>query len=84
MQFVDAWRLFGPNLQTRGPAALAEVSFDAGEDVEAAVAAWRGEALRMGREVGVPTDDAAARLYRGGAMLTIPRRRSTCCSRPPI
>jgi cyanophycin synthetase len=70
MLLVDSWRLFGPNLQTRGPAALAEVSFEEGEDVVRAVSAWRVELLRMGTAVGLETPDAAARVYRGGAVLT--------------
>ena len=70
MQLVDAWRLFGPNLQTRGPAALVEVAFEPGEDAEGAVRLWRQELLRIAREVGLPVPDAAARVYRGGAVLT--------------
>jgi UDP-N-acetylmuramyl tripeptide synthase len=70
MKLTDAWRLFGPNLQTSGPAALVEVAFEPGEDVLAAVAAWKGELSRMAREVGLPVVDAAARTYKGGAVLT--------------
>jgi len=70
MQLVDSWRLFGPNLQTRGPAALAEVRFDEGEDVARAVDAWRAELLRMAVAIGLDVRDAAARVYRGGAVLT--------------
>jgi UDP-N-acetylmuramyl tripeptide synthase len=70
VQFVDAWRLFGPNLQTSGPAALAEVSFDATDDVDAGVTAWKQELARMAAEVGVVVTDPTARLYRGGAVLT--------------
>jgi len=70
VQLVDAWRLFGPNLQTRGPSALAEVSFEPGEDVALAVGAWRTELARMAGALGLPVDDAAARVYRGGAVLT--------------
>jgi cyanophycin synthetase len=70
MQLVDSWRLFGPNLQTRGPAVLAEVSFDAGEDVARAVDVWRIELGRMAASLGLDVSDAAARVYRGGAVLT--------------
>jgi UDP-N-acetylmuramyl tripeptide synthase len=70
MQLVDSWRLFGPNLQTRGPATLAEVSFDPGDDVPAAIAAWRGEVDRMAAAVGRSFPDTEARVYRGGAVLT--------------
>jgi cyanophycin synthetase len=70
MQLVDSWRLFGANLQTRGPAALAEVAWDAGEDVSRAVDAWKSEVTRMGAAIGLPVADAAARVYRGGGVLT--------------
>jgi cyanophycin synthetase len=70
MQFVDSWRLFGANLQTRGPATLVEVAFDAGDDAEAAVGVWKEELSRMAADLGVPVLDAAGRLYRGGAVLT--------------
>ncbi len=72
MQFVDSWRLFGPNVQTRGPATLAEVALEAGDDVGAAVKAWNGELARMGAALGVVVGDTAARVYRGGAVLTFP------------
>jgi len=70
MQFVDSWRLFGPNVQTRGPAALVEVSFEPGEDPGAGIAAWRSELTRMASALGLSLPDAAARVYRGGAMMT--------------
>ena len=70
MQLVDAWRLFGPNLQTRGPAALVEVAFDAGEDATTAFGVWRQELIRLAFELGLPVVDPAARVYRGGAVLT--------------
>lgn len=70
MQLVDSWRLFGPNLQTRGPAVLAEVAWDAGEDVSRAVETWRAELARIGAAIGLPVHDASARIYRGGAVLT--------------
>ncbi len=70
MLLVDAWRLFGRNLQTSGPAALTEVSFEPGEDVARAVDAWTRELARMGAALGLPVTDARARAYRGGAVLT--------------
>ena len=41
MRILDSRRLTGPNLHLRGPAAIAEVAFEPGEDRPAAVAAWR-------------------------------------------
>jgi len=39
MRLVDSRRLRGPNLQTRGPAAIAEILLDQGETAAAAVKA---------------------------------------------
>ncbi|MBA3545847.1 MAG: hypothetical protein H0T76_05130, partial [Nannocystis sp.] len=41
MRILDSRRLTGPNLHLGGPAAIAEVAFEPGEDRSAAVAAWR-------------------------------------------
>jgi UDP-N-acetylmuramyl tripeptide synthase len=41
MRLLDARRLTGPNLHLGGPAAIAEVEFEPGEDPEDAVARWR-------------------------------------------
>lgn len=61
-------------MQTPGPAALAEVAFEPGEDAEAAVAAWRKELSRMLRALGLGrlAKDARARIWPGGAALTFP------------
>ncbi|MBC8068603.1 MAG: Mur ligase, partial [Deltaproteobacteria bacterium] len=47
MEIVDSRRLTGPNLQTRGPAAIAEIAFAPGEPLDAAIEAWRAALARM-------------------------------------
>src|SRR5687767_5659375 len=74
MRVIDSRRVRGPNLQTRGAAALVEVAFEAGEDGARAVASWRDEVARIGAvlawsEAG---GGARARVFRGGAVLTFP------------
>lgn len=76
MRLVDSRRLTGPNLQTLGPAALAEVAWEAGEDAELAVAAWRREVTRLHEGLGWPSPaEVVARRFAGGAAL--------CFSAPP-
>lgn len=41
MRILDSRRLTGPNLHLEGPAAIAEVAFESGEDRDASVASWR-------------------------------------------
>ncbi len=74
MRIVDSRRLRGPNLQTSGPAALAEVAFEEGEAPGQAVEAWRRELRRMLEALGMPSaaGEARARVYPGGAALTFP------------
>ncbi len=62
----DSRRLFGPNVQLRGPGAIAEVSFEQGEDPEAAIAAWERAVAEL-----VPGATTAVRRWRGGAALVI-------------
>jgi UDP-N-acetylmuramyl tripeptide synthase len=62
LKLLDSRRLFGPNLDVPGPAAIAEVAFEPEEDAEAALAAWRAH---------VPPD-ARIRRFRGGAALVLP------------
>src|SRR5262249_11477667 len=62
LKLLDSRRLFGPNLDTPGPAAIAEVELEPGEDADAALARWRA---------GVPAT-AVVRRFRGGAALVIP------------
>lgn len=74
MRLLDSRRLRGPNLQTPGPAALAEVAFDEGEDPARAVDVWRAEVARMTAALGwkEAAGEARARVFRGGAALTFP------------
>src|SRR5580693_6494647 len=68
MRLVDSRRVRGPNLQTRGPAAVAEVLLEEGETARAAVAAWKTEVTRMSRALGwkVGPRSVVARPYPGG------------------
>ncbi len=47
MKLLDARRLTGPNLHTRGPAAIVEVELEPHETPEAAIDAWRTELARV-------------------------------------
>lgn len=47
MNLLDSRRLTGPNLHTRGPAAIVEVELEPHETPEAAIDAWRGEVARV-------------------------------------
>lgn len=66
MRIVDSRRLFGPNVQLPGPAALVDVAWDPGEDHGQAIAAWE----RRLRQV-VPHHATRARRYAGGASLVV-------------
>ncbi len=52
MKLIDSRRLTGPNLQLRGPAAIAEVAFDDGETADAVIAHWHDAMTRMLEAVG--------------------------------
>ena len=71
MRVVDSRRLRGPNLQTRGPAAIAEVALEAGETAEACVAAWREAVARVTAGLGWPAP-LVARPFPGGIALVLP------------
>src|SRR5579871_3106803 len=73
MRLLDSRRLRGPNLQTREPAAVAEVAFEAGEGAKACVRAWRKHAGRMCRALGWRASDKSlvARPFPGGAAFAI-------------
>jgi len=66
LRVVDSRRLFGPSLEGDGPAAIAEVAFDEGEDAEAAVERWRA-----GVRAVVPDAATRVRRFRGGAALVV-------------
>jgi UDP-N-acetylmuramyl tripeptide synthase len=74
MRLLDSRRLRGANLQTRGPAAVAEVALDPGEDPAAAEAAWRGALDRLASALGWPEVGRAAvvRPFPGGLCLALP------------
>ncbi|HEX9941155.1 MAG TPA: Mur ligase family protein [Thermoanaerobaculia bacterium] len=70
MRLLSSRRLTGPNLLLDRPGAVIEVSL-APEEAEAAVAAWREQARRILDAVGWMGEEAAARLFPGGASLAI-------------
>ncbi|MSP59512.1 MAG: Mur ligase [Myxococcales bacterium] len=72
MKLSDSRRLTGPNLLTRGPAALVEVVLDPGESSDAAVAAWRTEVERLHGALGLPVPAIAIRIWPGGAACALP------------
>ncbi len=65
MQILESRRLTGPNLHLPGPAAIAEVAFDAGEDAGAAVAAWREAVAAALSALGWPIEPVV-RLHDSG------------------
>lgn len=65
MQLVDARRLTGANLHDRRPGATLEARFDAGEDVEQALARWRTRLDRGLAKLGW-TADVHVRRHRSG------------------
>lgn len=66
MRLLDSRRLTGPNLLTRGPAAIVEVELDPGEDLDAAVTAVRGEITRMEAALGLEPSAMAVRVFADG------------------
>jgi cyanophycin synthetase len=74
MRVVDSRRLRGPNLQTREPAALAEVALDEGETTPRAVQAWRDEVARIAEPLGwsAYAERAVARPFPGGIAFALP------------
>jgi cyanophycin synthetase len=74
MRVVDSRRLRGPNLQTREPAALAEVALEEGESANKAARAWRGEITRIAEALGWKkyARSAVARPFPGGIAFALP------------
>ncbi len=70
MQLLDSRRLTGPNLLLDRPGAVIEVSLSP-EEAERAVAAWRAQVRRFLDALGWEREEAAARLFPGGATLAI-------------
>jgi UDP-N-acetylmuramyl tripeptide synthase len=71
MRVVDSRRLRGPNLQTREPAAIAEVALEEGETAVACEKAWRGEVGRLGKALGWKAKPVVRR-FAGGLALVLP------------
>lgn len=69
MRLLDARRLTGPNLQTKGPAALAEVAFDAGDEPARAIALFEEEARALCGALGLEAEGFITRRFPGGAAL---------------
>jgi UDP-N-acetylmuramyl tripeptide synthase len=72
MKLIDSRRLRGPNLQLGGPAAVAEVALDTGEDPAVVVDAWRRELQRLADAVGLTgTERSVVRPYPGGVCFAV-------------
>ncbi|MFV1987794.1 MAG: Mur ligase family protein [Gemmatimonadota bacterium] len=69
MEVHDSRRLTGPNIVTDGPAAILDLVVGPGDDVEAAVAAWRRNAERMLAAVGWDGARLHHRVFHGGLSL---------------
>ncbi|WP_434422412.1 Mur ligase family protein [Nannocystis pusilla] len=73
MRLLDARRLTGVNLDLDGPGAIAEVEFEAGDDVARAIAAWRDAVARAARLLGWDAPPVVRRwLGDRGAALVFP------------
>ncbi|MCY1066577.1 Mur ligase family protein [Nannocystis sp. RBIL2] len=73
MRLLDARRLTGVNLDLDGPGAIAEVEFEAGDDVARAVAAWQDAVARAARLLGWDAPTVVRRwLGDRGAALVFP------------
>ncbi|MBM3975965.1 MAG: Mur ligase [Planctomycetes bacterium] len=67
----DSRRLRGANFLWDRPSAILDVGLEQHEDGNALVRAWRGELARILPLVGWQREEAAARVFPGGAMLAI-------------
>jgi cyanophycin synthetase len=74
MRVVDSRRLRGPNLQTREPAAVAEVMLEPGEDPIDVIFAWRRELEALCGAIGWNeyAERAVARPFPGGVAFALP------------
>ena len=64
MRRLDSRRLTGPNFHLAGPAAIAEVAFEPGEDPGTLISAWRTAVSSALTAIGWPTN-IAVRRYAG-------------------
>ncbi|PCC69779.1 UDP-N-acetylmuramyl tripeptide synthase [Nannocystis exedens] len=71
MRLLDARRLTGVNLDLDGPGAIAEVEFEAGDDVARAIAVWQDAVARAARLLGWDAPPAVRRWTgdRGAALV---------------
>ncbi len=67
MKLVDARRLTGPNLQTQIPGAVAEVSFDKGDDPQALYVQWQAHLKTLCAHLPFDAQPTTARFYEKGA-----------------
>jgi cyanophycin synthetase len=74
MRILDSRRLRGPNLQTRVPAAIAEVVLEDGESPREAALLWREEVQRIAGALGWSehAGGAVAREFPGGFAFALP------------
>jgi cyanophycin synthetase len=73
MQLIDSRRLRGPNLQILGPAAVAEVALEPGEDSDASIRMWREELERLAAALGFAgVEQSVARPFPGGVSFAVP------------
>jgi len=69
MRLVDARRLTGPNHLSRASLVIVEIALEPSESAGAALAAYRGELVRMRAAFGLGADvPMLTRLHRGGAV----------------
>ena len=66
----DVRRLRGPNLQTREPAAIAEVSLEEGETAKGCEQAWRRQIARLSKALGWAAEGVVRR-FPGGLALVL-------------
>jgi cyanophycin synthetase len=71
MRVVDSWRLFGPNVQTEGPAALVELAFDREDNLGVVVEAVKREVESIAASLGLVLGDFGVRSWRDGAAITV-------------
>ena len=67
MKQVDPRRLTGPNLQTQIPGAVAEASFDKGDDPQALYAQWQDHLKTLCAHLPFDAQPTIARFYKNGA-----------------
>jgi cyanophycin synthetase len=69
MKCEDSRRLTGPNLQSRNPGAIAEVSFEPGDAPDGLITFWRNAVQEIAEVLPFAMGPLSARLFDGGAAL---------------